>query len=1234
MVESIVTVVLEVAKCLGPPTERQLSYVRNYRSNFENLKTELEKLKDDGASMQHGVDEAKRKGEEIEKNAEKFTGDADKANKRCFMGLCPNLKTRHQLSKEAVRQFEAIVKLREAGRFDRISYRKALEDIRLISNKDYEAFESRISTLNNVLRALQDPDVNMVGIYGMGGIGKTTLAKEVAIQFKRDQLFDQVIFVEVPQIPDIRKIQGEIADKLGLIFFEETESGRARSLYNRLKDEKKILVILDNVWESVDLQDVGIPHGDNHKGCKILMTARSEDILSRKMDCRHNFSVGVLREDEAWSLFEKMAGEYIESSEFKGVATEVANECAGLPVSIVTVARALRNKRLFEWKDALGQLRRPSSTNFKDIQPAAYSAIELSYNKLEGEELKKIFLLIGYTYISSINDVLMYGMGLGLFQGINRMEEARARVYTLVYKLKASCMLLEHGSKNEHWFSMHDVVRDVAIAIATREQNVLTMRYELVNSREWLDEGALKFYTSIVLHDSKMNVLLPEVLECPQLQLLSLWTEKSSLITLPDNFFRKLTQVRVLDLTYMHLSLLPSSLGLLTNLRTLCLYCSELQDIAVIGELKNLEILCLRGSYIEQLPVEIGQLTRLRSLDLRDCDRLQVIPPNVLSNLSHLEELYIRSFNKWEVEVEAAGVKNASLEELKHLPNLTTLELCIPDVNTLPKGLFFEKLERYRICVGRWCWEDTSPTCSRTFRLLLGTDNCISFKSGHIVQLQRIEDLCLSGLPDQDIIELVNNKLGSYSSQLKHLWVEGCQAPSPKESKRCKESTSEMRSNEIILEDHVNVPNTFFLKGGLPNLETLELYNVNVERIWKSQLPAMSCGIQTLTRLIVYGCGELRCLFSSSIDNSFIRLQHLEIDECPILEEIIVIDQQERKNVVFPQLQFLKMVDLEKLTSFCTGDVHIEFPTLETLEVIRCPEFLLTAHDLTKEVFPNLKYLTIEGKKIPMAAEFPEDMFCKLNFLDVIFEESTTISSLDFLRRFHSIRELTIRGGGYVGGVKPSYGVENWTKAIIRNLHNCCDLKHILIQESKMDNLVHLTVEYCDHLINLVPPSTSFQNLTTLKVWRCKGLINVLTSSTAKSLVRLTEMSIVDCSMITEVVADDEGNAAKDEIVFSELMDLELCDLRRLTSFCSGNCAFKFPALTYLSVDKCPNMKIFSGKELSTPSLHEVEKRWLSGEYWTWKGDLNSTIQLIYLETKEVQNHKDDSGQPSVQHQE
>ncbi|KAK9218916.1 hypothetical protein WN943_007554 [Citrus x changshan-huyou] len=196
MVESILTVVLEVVKCLAPPAERQFSYLRSYNNNVENLKTEAGKLKD-----------------EYEYTArEKFVGDEAAANKQCFKGLCPNLKTRIEHNKEALRQLEAIVKLREAGRFDRISYRSLREDIVIMSNKDYAPFESRMSTLNDILGALKNPDVNMLGIYGMGGIRKTTLPKEVARKAENEKLFDQVIFAEVSQNQDIRKIQGEIVD--------------------------------------------------------------------------------------------------------------------------------------------------------------------------------------------------------------------------------------------------------------------------------------------------------------------------------------------------------------------------------------------------------------------------------------------------------------------------------------------------------------------------------------------------------------------------------------------------------------------------------------------------------------------------------------------------------------------------------------------------------------------------------------------------------------------------------------------------------------------------------------------------------------------------------------------------------------------------------------------------------------------------------------------------------------
>ena len=157
MVESIVTVVLEFLKCLAPPTECRFGYLRNYKANVENLKAEIDKLKDESKSIQHRVSEAERKGEKIEEKVEnwlvsanntieqaaKFIDDEKTTNKRCLMGLCPNLKTRYQLSKKAETEVKALVELKEeARRFDdRIFYRTIAEEVWLKSNKGYEAFK-------------------------------------------------------------------------------------------------------------------------------------------------------------------------------------------------------------------------------------------------------------------------------------------------------------------------------------------------------------------------------------------------------------------------------------------------------------------------------------------------------------------------------------------------------------------------------------------------------------------------------------------------------------------------------------------------------------------------------------------------------------------------------------------------------------------------------------------------------------------------------------------------------------------------------------------------------------------------------------------------------------------------------------------------------------------------------------------------------------------------------------
>ncbi|KAL5823634.1 hypothetical protein ACOSQ4_021534 [Xanthoceras sorbifolium] len=309
------------------------------------------------------------------------------------------------------------------------------------------------------------------------------------------------------------------------------------------------------------------------------------------MNSLQNFSVGGLGEKEAWDLFKKVAGACIEQHNLQSLAFDVAERCGGLPIAIVTIAKALKDKQEHAWRNALRELQRPSSENsVGSVTAETYSCIRLSYNHLETDELKSMFLLcsaMGFTSDASIEDLLRYGMGLRLFKAVYTMEEARDRVNTLVQKLKESSLLLDNPDNN--CFSIHDVVRDVGRAIASKDHNKIT-------------------------------------------------------------FFRGMPNLRVLHLMEMELSPLPSSLVCLVNLRALCLNCSSLSDISFIEHMKDLEILVL-SCEIEQLLKEIGELTELRVLDLSECYALQIIPPSTISKLIKLEELYTSyEFNQWQVE--------------------------------------------------------------------------------------------------------------------------------------------------------------------------------------------------------------------------------------------------------------------------------------------------------------------------------------------------------------------------------------------------------------------------------------------------------------------------------------------------------------------------------------------------------------------------------------------------------
>ncbi|ESR46406.1 hypothetical protein CICLE_v10002052mg [Citrus x clementina] len=232
----VISVAAKVTEYLVAPIIHPFTYCCTYKTNFEKLNNEVDKLRNARDNVQYKVDDSRIKWDGIQQHVEEWLitvdeainevetliEDKEKSNNRCLKGLCPNLKTRYQLSKKAEREANAIVGLHEKGRFDSVSFRTIPEETWLKSTLDFMHFESRKSTLKEILDALSNRNFNMIGVYGMGGIGKTTLVKEVGRQVKENNLFEKVISSRVSQTPQTKNIQGEIAEKIGLELTEQS----------------------------------------------------------------------------------------------------------------------------------------------------------------------------------------------------------------------------------------------------------------------------------------------------------------------------------------------------------------------------------------------------------------------------------------------------------------------------------------------------------------------------------------------------------------------------------------------------------------------------------------------------------------------------------------------------------------------------------------------------------------------------------------------------------------------------------------------------------------------------------------------------------------------------------------------------------------------------------------------------------------------------------------------------
>ncbi|RVW17212.1 putative disease resistance protein [Vitis vinifera] len=905
MVEIVISVAAKVADYLVGPIIRPLGFLVNYRHNITDLNKQIERLDLARDRLQIPVDEANRQGDEIFRDVQEwltyaegiiqrrddFNEDERKASKSCFY-----LKSRYQLSKQAKNQAgDIVLKIQQADNFgDRVSYRRPPSPSPFISSasfKDYEAFKSRESTFNQIMEALRNEDMRMIGVWGMGGVGKTTLVKQVAQQTEEDKLFHKVVMaLNISQTPNIAEIQGKIARMLGLKF--EAEEDRAGRLRQRLKRAEKILVILDDIWGKLELGEIGIPYGDDHKGCKLLLTSRERQVLDTDMRTQKEFYVRHLNEEEAWSLFKRTAGDSVEQLELRRIAVH----------------------------NALDELRRAAPTNIRGVTEGVYSCLELSYNHLEGDEVKSLFLLcalLGDGDIS-MDRLLQHAMGLNLFEGFYSWTKATNRLITLVQNLKASSLLLEGEDADNHRYSslcfdenentlvrMHDVVRDVARSIASKDPHRFVVReavgsQEAVELREWQRTDECRNCTRISLICRNMDEL-PQGLVCPKLEFFLLNSSNDdAYLKIPDAFFQDTKQLRILDLSEVSLTPSPSSLGFLSNLQTLRLNQCEIQDITVIGELKKLQVLSLAESNIRQLPNEVAQLSDLRMLDLQYCDSLKVIPRNVISSLSQLAYLSMKGSSsiEWEAEGFNRGERiNACLSELKHLSGLRTLEVQVSNPSLFPEDdVLFENLNltRYSIVIGYdWIPNDEYKASRRLG--LRGVTSLYMVKCFSKL-LKRSQDLYLWELNDTKHVVYELDKEGFVELKYLTLW-------------QCPTVQYILHSSTSV--EWVPPPNTFCM------LEELILDGLdNLEAVCHGPIPMGSLG--NLRILTLERCERLKYVFSLPTQHgrksALPQLQHMVLSYLP---ELITFYSTRSSGTQESMTIFNQQVSYYLISNFC-----------------------------------------------------------------------------------------------------------------------------------------------------------------------------------------------------------------------------------------------------------------------------------------------------------------------------
>ncbi|KAM5553237.1 hypothetical protein ABKV19_025459 [Rosa sericea] len=735
----------------------------------------------------------------------------------------------------------------------------------------------------------------VVSIIGMGGSGKTTIAKQVYHHKEVTDHFDCLAWVCISQQYQVRDVLERIYVKL--ISASNKEREEIKNLkddeipgrLSRLQNERKCLIVLDDIWktETWDFLKAAFECHEDSKS-RILLTTRNEQVASHADDNGFHYRPPPLNESESWKLFEKIAMSGRKAgidaevyTKMEELGKEMVQHCRGLPLAVIVLAGLLARKNTIkDWVTIQENVGVYISRGFgRQEEEHAYASwvLALSYDDLP-YHLKPCFLYLGH--FPEDHEIRMKSLTrLWIAEGFISLTKQRQSsgetmedvAYNWLNELVERCVIQvgERSStfENIKTCRMHDLLRDLCLRKAEEENFLQVVKGSHKNEAM----HPVSSSSSMVTYVSPMG----------KIRRLAVYLDENDDKLVPSlgergGHLRSLLYFGPNDHYWFpkRKELIPSMFKDFKLLRALMIEGMDdgrgvkIELPREIGNMVHLRFMSLRNSDIKSFPPFLGNLICLQTLDFRVSD-INMFIPNVICKMNKLRHLYLpssyRARGKLQLStlgdlqtLNSVSIRYCALNDLAKLGNLRKLSIRLS--SSPLKNL--EKILDAAGCVLNGI---------RSLRL----DNDVGMKSGAevsqiVARCGQIYKLELRG----PTLELPK-EFHSYSNLTK-LLLSRCALKD--DQMALLEKLPNLKSLQLwrnVFEENIEV--LVFSAGSFPRLQFLSLWNLEGITEWRVEEGAMP----SLCKLVIDSCREL-----SRVPDGLRHLttfKELKIERMPIL---------------------------------------------------------------------------------------------------------------------------------------------------------------------------------------------------------------------------------------------------------------------------------------------------------------------------------------------------------------